>query len=76
MKVGTLLLVIYDTVGYLVELGLIDELGNMKAPSVQQDLQIAAFVETSLKKHGVVIDDIVDKVLQILPLVLAIAGVK
>lgn len=51
MKVGTLLLVIGDTIPYLASLGLIEEDGDVKAPNIQQGFLIAAFVEASIRKH-------------------------
>ena len=76
MKAGTLLLIIHDVIDVMRELSLIDANGDIVAPDAARDALIAQRVETILKNYGVSIPDTVDKVIQIIPLVLALAGVK
>lgn len=76
MKVGTLLLVLHDVIEGLVGEGLLTAEGDFVGPTVNQDFQLATMVENALKHHGVTLPEDVDKVIQVLPLVLSLAGVK
>lgn len=75
MKVGTLLLVFHDLIEDLVSLGVLDSNGNLfgtALDSLQENLELVAVVEKRLKQHGVVIKDEIDKVINALPLILAL----
>lgn len=76
MEAGIILFVIRDGVTYLENKGLITSDGKFGTFTPQDDANLAKLVEDSLKVHGVVVPDEVDKVLTVLPLVLSIAGVK
>lgn len=75
MKVGTLLLVFHDLIEDIVSLGVLDSNGNLfgaALDSLQENLELVAVVEKRLKQHGVVIKDEIDKVINALPLILAL----
>lgn len=75
MKVGTLLLVFHDVIDDLLSLGVLDTSGNLYATaldSLQEDLQLVALVEKRLKQRGVSVQENVDKVINALPLILAL----
>lgn len=72
MKVGTLFFVLRDVVNKLESMGLLTVDGDLVTPSPEQDVMIAAFVESSLKGHGVDVPERVDKIVQLLPVVFAL----
>lgn len=75
MKVGTLLLVLHDVIEDLVAVGVLDSNGNLYATaldSLQEGLQLAVMVEKRLKQRGITVQENVDKVINALPLVLAL----
>ena len=77
MKAGTLLLIVGDVIALLGTLGLITADGSLLAPSsAAQDGQLAAGVEAILVKHGVGIPAQANQVVQLIPIILSIAGVK
>ena len=71
MKVGTLLLILHDVIEKLVGMNLLMSDGSFNTPTLQQDLLIASIVEECVKVRGVVIQSEVDKILQVLPLVVS-----
>ena len=76
MKVGTLVRVIAEVLPILERNGLIDANDDFHDPTPEQWATVASEVEAVLKAHGVTVQENVDKVIQILPLVLSMAGVK
>lgn len=72
MKVGTLLLILHDVIEGLVSEGLLLKDGTFLGPNLGQDLQIVTMVENAAKAHGVVIQSEVDKIIQVLPLVMSL----
>lgn len=76
MKVGTLLLILHDVIEKLVGMNILSTSGDFINPTVGQDVQIATMIEQAAKAHGVVIQSDVDKILNILPLVMSLVGVK
>ena len=71
MKVGTLLLILHDVIEKLVGMGLLTSDGNFLSPTLQQDLLIASMVEECVKTRGIVVQSEIDKILQVLPLVVS-----
>lgn len=76
MEAGAILFVIRDGTNYLETKGLLKSDGKFGTFTPQHDAELAQIIENSLKQHGVVVPNEVDKVLTILPLVLSLAGVK
>lgn len=76
MKAAVLLLIFADVIKLLKGMGIIDTNNDFRAPTVSEDTIIAQRVETILVQYGVDIPDQVEKVMAILPLALALAGVK
>lgn len=76
MEAGAILFVIRDGTNYLETKGLLRSNGTFGVFTPQHDAELAGVIETSLKNHGVVVPNEVDKVMTILPLVLSLAGVK
>jgi len=72
MKVGTLLLILHDVIEDLVAQGLLNADGSFVSPTLAQDFDIAKHVENRAKQRGVVIQDEVDKIINALPLVIAL----
>lgn len=72
MKVGTLLLILHDVIEDLVSLGLLNNEGDFIGPTLAQDFDIAKHVENRAKQRGIVIQDDVDKIINALPLVIAL----
>lgn len=72
MKVGTLLYVVHDTIEKMVAMGLLLPSGDFASPNTEQDIELASFIEGSLKQHGVDIPDQIDKVMKALPLVFSL----
>ncbi len=57
--------------------GILDANGDAVTPvSVQAIAKVAADVEQLLVSHGVVVPGQADKIIQVLPLLLSLAGVK
>lgn len=76
MELGIVLFVIKDGTIYLESKGLLRPDGSFGTFTPQNDVELAGVIETSLKNHGVNVPSQVDKAMQILPLVLSLAGVK
>lgn len=76
MNIGTALKLFADIIKLLSGMGIIQIDGNFRAPSAAEDTLIAARVEEILKNYGVDIPEKVDKVLEIIPIALSLAGVK
>lgn len=76
MEAGVILFVLRDGTNYLESKNLLKTDGKFGTFTPQNDAELAVVIETSLKSHGVVVPNEVDKVLTILPLVLSLAGVK
>jgi hypothetical protein len=77
MNVGLALIILADLVNTLKADGLLLADGTFKfPPGIQPELRLAKQIEELLKSHGVAIDENVDKVLGLLPLVLQLANVK
>ena len=76
MEIGVLLFVIADVEKYLSARGLLTVDGKILHPSIENDADLLACIENSLKEHGVTVDDTIDKVIKMIPLVLSLAGVK
>jgi hypothetical protein len=72
MKVGILLLILRDVINGLLRMNLLSTAGEFVAPTLDQDLAIAAMVEQAAKAHGVVVQAEVDKIINALPLVLSL----
>jgi len=73
MNAGTLLEIVADTVNMLKTHGVIDPQGNFVEPTLDKVPELAAALEAILKSHGVQTPDKLDKMIQLVPLVLAIA---
>ena len=71
MKVGTLLLILHDVIEKLVGMNLLMSDRSFNTPTLQQDLLIASMVEECVKARGVVVQSEIDKILQVLPLVVS-----
>ena len=76
MNIGTALKILADVIKLLTGMGIIKIDGTFKTPNAAEDGMIAARVVEILKNYGVDTPDQVDKILQILPLALSLAGVK
>lgn len=72
MTVGMLLYVLRDVINYLDSHGMILSNGSVDFANLKNDLDFIAHVESSLKMHGADIPEAVDKIMQILPIVLQI----
>lgn len=72
MKVGTLLLILHDVIEGLVGMNLLLSTGDFNSPTIQQDVAIASMVERCAKTHGVIVQADLDKILNILPLVVGL----
>lgn len=73
MNAGTLLELVADVINLLKTQGLIDPTGNFVEPSVVQIPALVSGLEAILKAKGVVVPEKLEKALQLVPLVLAIA---
>lgn len=73
MNAGTLLEIGADVVNMMKTQGIIDPAGNFVEPSLDKIPELAAAIEAILKSHGVQTPDKLDKMIQLVPLVLAIA---
>lgn len=69
MKVGILIFVFADLRDFLVGKSILSHDGTLIPPSPEQYLEIAQHVEGTLKAHGVVLEEHVDKVINALPLI-------
>ena len=76
MNIGTALKIVAEIIPILVREGIIDEVGNFHEPSAQHWAQLASEVEAVLKLYGVTVQEDVDKVIALLPMILSLAGVK
>ena len=72
MKVGTILLILHDVTEKLVGMQLLTVEGDFVSPDLKQDVAIVAMVEECAKARGVVFQADVDKIINALPLVLAL----
>ena len=72
MKVGTLLFILHDVIDDLFTLKLLLPNGDFVGPTLAQDVEIVKAVENRLKQHGVTIQSDVDKVINVLPLVISL----
>lgn len=73
MNAGTLLSIISDVINMLKTEGVIDPKGNFVEPALADIPKLAAALEVILKSNSVAMPDKIDKVIQLIPLVLAIA---
>lgn len=76
MKIGIALVIFADIIKMLKGANIIDEYGDFRTPTANEDAVLVTRVARILEDHGVDVPDQVDKILQILPLVLSLAGVK
>lgn len=76
MKVGTLVRIISEILPILERDGIIDANDDFHAPSPTQWAALAIEIEQVVKKHGVTVQDEVDRIVNGLPLILALVGVK
>lgn len=76
MKAGTLLKIMADIIPILEHDGIIDDVGDFHEPSVSQWAALAGQIEAVLHNHGVTVQENVDKVINGLPLILSLLGVK
>lgn len=76
MEAGVALFVIRDGVNYLESKGLLKVDGKFGAFTPQNDAELAAVIQTSLEAHGFDVPDKVENVIKMLPLVMALAGIK
>lgn len=72
MKPGVLFFVLADVKDYLVVNGMLKDDGTAIFTDLTKDVALAAVVENSLKRHGVVVQSQVDQVILALPLVISI----
>jgi hypothetical protein len=76
MSVGTGLIVAKEVVLFLEAKGILlpsGEFDDTKLDTIQEDIEFAVGIETILKKHGLAIPERIDKIIQLLPLLAAIA---
>lgn len=76
MKIGTLVKILADIIPILENDGLLDANDDFHEPTVQQWAALAGQIEAVLHNHGITVQENVDKVIQILPMVLSLSGVK
>jgi hypothetical protein len=76
MELGILLFVIRDATNYMESKGMLKSNGRFGTFTPQADAELASIIETSLKLHGVTIQKQVDAAIKMLPLIMAMAGVK
>jgi hypothetical protein len=76
MTAGTVFLIVRDVIQVFVDVGVLLPSGAVVGPTAQQDAQIAAKVNAVLKAHGLVEPAQVDAVIQLLPLVFQLVGLK
>lgn len=70
MNAGQLLILIRVTIDKLISMNLLKLDGTFVAPSIEQDTELASFIEQQLISLGVPIPDRVVKITGILPLIL------
>lgn len=76
MELGILLFVVRDAVDFLAKNDLFRTNGTFGTFTPQQDAMLISVIEASLKNHEVTIPAQVDNVVKMIPLILALAGVK
>jgi hypothetical protein len=76
MEIGVLLFVIADVQKYLSAKNLLQVDGKILHPSIENDADLLAVIENSLREHGVAIDSKIDNVIRMIPLVLSLSGIK
>ena len=76
MNIGTALKILADIIKLLSGMGILDLNGNFRAPTANEDSLLAVRVEAILENYGITVPDQIEKILQILPLALSLAGVK
>lgn len=76
MKAGVLLFVVSDVKDYLVGKGVLAPDGEFTFHGLAEELGLVSVIENSLKAHGVEVQSDVDRILQALPLLLAVLGIK
>ena len=76
MKVGTLLLMLADLTTALKAKGYITPAGDVVGDftDIAKDVELAATVEGILTTHGVMLPATADKIIKLLPLIVALVG--
>lgn len=75
MNAGTLLLVVKDLTAIFVNKGILRTDGSFdqqKLDTIQEDLDLAASIEALLKFYGVAVPDKVDRIIQMVPLIVGL----
>jgi len=72
MNVGQLLFALRDAVNYLEAKGMLKVDGTVLLNDINNDVALASVIEGSLKAHGIDTPEVVDKVIQALPLFVSI----
>jgi hypothetical protein len=76
MNVVQLLLVLRNAISKLESMGCVTTDYKLVFNHVNQWAELGVAVETSLKGHGVTVQEDVDRIIQALPLLLSLVGVK
>jgi hypothetical protein len=76
MEAGIALFVVRDAVDFLETKNLLKIDGKFGTFTPQEDAELALVIQNSLEAHGYDVPDKIENVIKMLPLVLALAGVK